>query len=308
MLKDVETLSKEKLLSKYNFSETPDWKVNEKKILFSSKNTSAISPVAYRPFDNVYTYYPIASISKIIPRGDSRVGLMKNLFKRKNIALCIGKAGNVIPDEQEWNLIYCTNAITDMNIFYRGGATIFLADIEDNNEEIVSNIDAKYIVGSDKNTLGYIYSILHSTTYRKKYSEFLNVDFPRIPFAEDKKIFKNLSELGNELIEVHLQNKKPDFGLGHYLGKGNNVAEKPEYVQEKKTGKLYINKTQYFDNVPREVWEFYIGGYPVLDKYIKDRKGRDIRNDVDHIEEVINALAFTIEQMKKIDTFTKNWI
>lgn len=78
---------------------------------------------------------------------------------------------------------------------------------------------------------------------------------------------------------------------------------------DKKVGKLYINKTQYFNNIPLELYNFYIGGYQVLDKYLKDRKGRELGLvEVENIKTTAGALAFTIEQMNKIDTLTKNWI
>jgi len=157
---------------------------------------------------------------------------------------------------------------------------------------------------------GYIYSILHSHTYRKKYAEFLRIDFPRIPFTNDENIFKQLATLGNQLIEAHLL-RKGDFNNsnGDFIGKGDNVVEKSNFVLENKIGKLYINKTQYFDNVPQDVYDFYIGGYQVLDKYLKDRKGKElITDEVENVEQTIRSLAFTIEQMKKIDDLTKNWI
>ncbi len=74
-------------------------------------------------------------------------------------------------------------------------------------------------------------------------------------------------------------------------------------------GKLHINQTQYFDNVPTSVYEFYIGGYQVLDKYLKDRKGRQLDlSEVDNIEKVIRILWFTKEKMEEIDTLIKEWI
>jgi predicted helicase len=163
---------------------------------------------------------------------------------------------------------------------------------------------------SPEEIFGYIYAILHSPTYRNKYSEFLKTDFPRIPFTDDKKVFKQLSELGNELISVHLL-KEPllDDSLGEFIGKGNSVIEKPNYVVEKKIGKLYINKTQYFNNVPQQVYDFILGGYQVIDKYLKDRKDRKLTYDeAGNVEKTIRAIAFTIEQMNKIDKQTKNWI
>ncbi len=85
--------------------------------------------------------------------------------------------------------------------------------------------------------------------------------------------------------------------------------EKTNFVIENKIGKLYVNKTQYFNDVPQEVYDFFIGGYQVLDKYLKDRKGKELTgNEVENVERTIKAPAFTIEQMKKIDDLTKNWI
>jgi predicted helicase len=156
--------------------------------------------------------------------------------------------------------------------------------------------------------LSYIYAVLHSPTYRSKYAEFLKIDFPRIPFTDDKKLFKKLSVLGEELINVHLLKEEPDYSFGIFIGKGNNVVEKINFVSEKKSGKLYINDTQYFDNIPQEIYDFNIGGYQVLDHYLKERKGRNILLDIENIEKSVKAIAHTIDQMKKIDTLTKNWI
>ncbi len=209
-----------------------------------------------------------------------------------------------------------------MQIYSRGVARQFFPPIyvSKNNSangttNLVSNFKPEFLKtiklnASIEELAGYIYSILHSHTYRKKYSEFLRIDFPRIPFTDDEGIFKQLAILGNELIDAHLL-KKEAFGNSHgdFLGKGNNIVEKSNFVNENKIGKLYINKTQYFNNVPQDVYDFYIGGYRVLDKYLKDRKGKElITDEVENVEQTIRALAFTIEQMKKIDDLTKNWI
>lgn len=108
-------------------------------------------------------------------------------------------------------------------------------------------------------------------------------------------------------MNVHLLEQDTDFEYGEFIGNGNNVVERPIYLMDKKIGKLYINKTQCFTNIPQAVYNFYIGGYQVLDKYLKDRKGRAIGLlEVENIKRTAGALAFTINQMKKIDTLTKN--
>ena len=72
---------------------------------------------------------------------------------------------------------------------------------------------------------------------------------------------------------------------------------------------MYINKDQYFDNIPENVYNFYIGGYQVLNKYLKDRKTRTLTIDeIENVENVVKVLAFTINQMEKIDVETNEWI
>ena len=177
-------------------------------------------------------------------------------------------------------------------------------------------IDNRYNYSfSPEEIFGYIYAVLYSPAYRKKYVEFLKIDFPRIPFTDDKKIFNQLAEMGNSLIQVHLLVKdavtmlNEKYSFGELMGIGNYIVDKVLFLPEKKTGKLWINKTQYFDNIPADVNEFYIGGYKVLEKYLKDRKGRELSLDeMDTIKHTAYSLAFTIGQMGIIDKITKPWI
>lgn len=201
------------------------------------------------------------------------------------------------------------NELNEPEVIYGKDGKKFLKE-ENFTKEFRSYVDKYYNrYFAPKEILDYIYAVLYSPTYRKKYDEFLKTDFPRIPFTEDKNIFKQLAALGNELIDIHLLEEHPDYSYGDFIGKGDSVVEKPNFITDNKIGKLYINKAQYFNNVPQDVYSFFIGGYQVLDKYLKDRKGRELSSDeVDNVEKIIKALAFTIDQMKKIDNLTKNWI
>lgn len=49
-------------------------------------------------------------------------------------------------------------------------------------------------------------------------------------------------------------------------------------------------------------WDFHVGGYQVLAKYLKSRKGRALSLDeIGHVGAVADCLAFTIDQMAAID-------
>jgi len=151
--------------------------------------------------------------------------------------------------------------------------------------------------------LGYIYAVLHSPTYRQKYAEFLKIDFPRIPFVDDRRTFEKLAALGRQLVQAHLLKDIPAT-LKVDVTKGSDVVEKPVYAAAQQ--RLYFNAEQYFAPVPEDVWNFHIGGYQVLDKYLKSRKGRELSLDEkENIMNVIKVLRFTIDRMQQIDEIWK---
>ena len=146
--------------------------------------------------------------------------------------------------------------------------------------------------------LDYIYAVLHNPTYRSMYKEFLKIDFPRIPYPTDVRRFWQLVALGGELRMLHLL-EHPTLAkpITTYPVSGDHKIEKPTYAD----GKVYINKDQYFDNVPEVAWNFYIGGYQPAQKWLKDRKGRTLTlEDLRHYAKIILALTETDRLMKAI--------
>jgi hypothetical protein len=80
---------------------------------------------------------------------------------------------------------------------------------------------------------------------------------------------------------------------------GDNLVEKINYQDPK----VYINKTQYFDNVTPELWTFHIGGYQVCQKWLKDRKDRQLSyDDCNQYLTILAALEHTQTVMLAIDT------
>ena len=149
---------------------------------------------------------------------------------------------------------------------------------------------------------------MFSPTYREKYFEFFKIDFPKIPFTKDLKVFEKMSTLGLELIEHHLlkynyaKKEKPVFAV-----EDRNKVD--GYFYDEKKQRLYINKTQYFEHFPQSVWKYEIGGYQVIDKYLKSRKKLCLTYaEVEHIKKVSVSLSKTIDLQKKIDKLCMSWI
>jgi predicted helicase len=160
-----------------------------------------------------------------------------------------------------------------------------------------------YIPSQDEfspiNLLDYIYAVLHSPAYRERYKEFLKIDFPRIPYPQDAAQFWDLAALGAKLRHLHLMdNVEPLINIATYPQECDNKVERPIY----ESNKVWINDVQYFDNVPSEAWNFYIGGYQPAQKWLKDRKGRTLGyEDIVHYQRIIAVLCGTNEIMNEID-------
>jgi predicted helicase len=147
----------------------------------------------------------------------------------------------------------------------------------------------------------YIYAILYSNLYRKKYAEFLKADFPRIPFTKGHRLFYRLAKKGEELIELHLlKSKKLAKPVAKCEGSGDLRVEKVTYNRNEAC--VHINPEKWFAGIPPEVWEYHIGGYQVAEKWLKDRKGRTLSSEeVAHYCRVVTAIAETISIQESLD-------
>ena len=122
-------------------------------------------------------------------------------------------------------------------------------------------------------------------------------------FPTDYKKFKKLSEPGKELVELHLL-KHPSLsetGVG-FTESGSDIVENIHY--DENSEQVWINKNQYFDGVSEEVWEYRIGAYQVMEKYLKDRKKEKRKlslEEIEHYMKVAKAIERTIEVQRKVE-------
>ncbi len=293
-----------------------DWKVKlaQKDLLDSGLDRERIVPILYRPFDIRYTYYTGRSRGfHCMPRGKVFRHMMQD-----NLALCVGRAGQVVGLERPWNIVFCTETITDLNLFYRGGNVTFplylypAEDLYNGGEKYQRDVNInKALLDKLAKTYGrtfspekilcYIYAILYCDAYRNRYAEFLKSDFPRIPFTADPVLFSKMARYGGDLIELHLlKSKKLEKPAIKFHGRGDRRIEKLEHDSEKKL--VRINPEQYFSPLSAEIWQYQIGGYQVLDKWLKDRKGKCLDlEDIKHYCRMATALKETVAMQKRID-------
>jgi predicted helicase len=149
----------------------------------------------------------------------------------------------------------------------------------------------------------YMYAVFYSPTYRARYAEFLKIDFPRLPLTSNLTLLRDLCVLGEELIQLHLMEQIPEPKVTYPIP-GDNLVEQPRYSkpQSDQPGRIWLNPHQYFENIEPEVWSFRIGGYPVCEKWLKDRKNHKLLyEDIQHYRRMIAVLQETIRLMNRID-------
>lgn len=169
-------------------------------------------------------------------------------------------------------------------------------------------------VSLEEEILYYIYGILFCPAYRLKYERYLKIDFPRIPFPCDYYTFNRIAAIGQQLVALHLM-KSPRIAetASRFEVEGNNIVTRAGYVpfplkkkkgveEIKGDGRIYINDTQYFSQVPAQVWEYKICGYQVMDKWMKDRRGQALKHqDICHYIKMASCLELTIRCQEELD-------
>ncbi|MBQ9883172.1 MAG: N-6 DNA methylase [Bacteroidaceae bacterium] len=316
------------LQNEFGFRDSRDWTLNGARSLLKAASfgiedvNKYTSLVCYRPFDFRWTFFHKALVTYPRPL------LQKSVHNKSNIVLCLGKAGNVIGDN-EWSLVYISTLPTDKNVVPRGGVYLFPLFVYEQSggvhvnfsEEILKKIEERtglrfQIRMEDKDhseyypaivLLDYIYAVLHSTRYRRTFHECLQDGFPTIPYPSSADYFFQMAKMGEEIRRLHLLDGITDDDIittyPIRLPKDNNLCEKRQFIETgEDVGRVYINDHQYFGEVPTVAWNMVVAGYQPLDRWLKDRKGKQLTNEeIGHYQRMVVALKRQDNVVKKID-------
>ncbi|WP_033758499.1 type ISP restriction/modification enzyme [Helicobacter pylori] len=344
LLKDFSTLEPSELRRIYKIKEdSRDWRLEYaiKDVKANANNLEEyIVLCQYRPFDYRWTYYTGKSKSFIAyPRGE----VFKHMLPPpptnpktpnqtcKNVALNIARQSKM---HGEWRYVMAHKELVDINLIASAGSMgvgYNYPIYQFNNPNYTENFTPEFRSFIDKHynhsfepleVLGYIYALLYSPNYRKRYEDFLKADYPKILFTNNKDLFRVLSLLGIELIGLHVLNKEslnysfeklkdatigescysPSSKLTEVHERNPIISKKPAYNEPEQC--LYINSSAYFRGVSQEIHDYMIGGYGVLDKYLKSHK--DEPCNFDHVTNIIKVIARTIEIQKTLDILTSD--
>ncbi|TAF10968.1 MAG: N-6 DNA methylase [Nostocales cyanobacterium] len=310
------SIADDEIINKYSLNNNPEWNINNKrKSLKEVKDWQKYFQVyLYRPFDFRYYY----NYEELVDR--PRKEVMYHMIQQNNLAFVYMRQ---VALNDNYNHFIVSDCIVDNRAFYSNKGTMTLAPlyIYPNTEnkqtnlfiERTPNLSPKFLE-TIKNKLGktptpeeifyYAYAIFHSPIYRTRYAEFLKIDFPRLPLTSNQKLFKSLAEKGEELVNLHLmKSEKVDNLITTYQQIAENQLTEVTYNSELQ--RVCINKQNYFTDIPQHIWEFKIGGYQVLDKWLKDRKNVNrvlSEDEILHYQKIVVALTETLRLMQEIDT------
>jgi len=309
------TISDKIISDKYSLNDTRDWKLDLKRhsLAANSNWEDFFTTCLYRPFDLRYYYHHQDVVE--YPRNE----IMRNMIEPSNLALvvcrqqksigfqhcfvtdCIGEGNNISIHSRERSYhfplyTYPNTENNQTNIFVKREPNLSLSFLE------AIKIKLGYEPASEA-IFYYAYAIFYSPTYRQRYAEFLKIDFPRLPLTSNPDLFKALATEGEKLVNLHLlKSEQLQNLITLYEGQGGNQVTEVRYNESQQ--RVYINKDQYFVGISNEIWQFKIGGYQVLEKWLKDRKKANrylSSKDILHYQKIVVALHKTRNIMDNID-------
>jgi predicted helicase len=329
------TLSDEDIRRRYHLTDNRDWKLQTERTTIQNVEAweQFATPVAYRPFDERYGYFHNTVMD--YPRRE----LTQHVFQRDNYCLLASRQQASIGYRHCWVAVAPANDCV-ISTTSREANQVFPVYIYPKlNTKAAVPVYNEYPIGKDgrvpnlnpkfvreceaklgmtfvsdgrgdlittfapDDVFHYAYAVFHSPSYRARYANLLKIDFPRLPLTTDAVLFRVLCGLGARLVDLHLLRgiARRDL-ITRYPIDGDNVvgAKHPQY--DAKTDRVWINKTQFVEGVDEAAWNFHIGGYQVLEKWLKDRRGRALSDDdLLHYQQIVVALTRTQALMDQID-------
>ena len=299
-------LSDDDLRKRYGVKDNDDWSLSDQRsrIKGLAGIEQHVVPCDYRPFDRRFCMLEEAMMDR------PRWSLLKNALPADNFGLNFVRQTKSPSWQHAVVSKFPTPAvfveIKDGSNF----APLYVQEDIDKTRRV--NFDAKlwkklrakatdatHDAPDELATFDYIYGVLHCPAYRKTFAEFLKIDFPRIPWPASPAEFWDVSEKGGQLRRLHLM-EPAAIGATPYpfRGDGDYIVTEPTF----KDGKVWINETQHFADVPQAAWDALIGGYQPAQKWLKDRKERALSfDDVKHYQRIIKSL---LETNRIIETIT----
>ncbi len=246
------------------------WTDGLKNHLIKNKNLpesseECIRLALYRPFNKQWLYWDKdwihrqSQFSKIFPDKSVRnVVIMINTTIR-NFSALVSDAitdNHFIGDTQAYPLYYYDDLGNRYNAISGYALNLFRRHYQDN-------------AITEEEIFYYIYAILHHKGYLKKYKNSLAKEAPRIALSED---FKELSVLGKELAELHLNYESGEMHTSVKYTTLMNAEVEGYYDVDKMTKKgdrIQYNHHITITQIPKKAFDYVVNGKSAIDWVIE---------------------------------------
>lgn len=285
----------------------------------SSFSIGKIRPYLHRPFDKRWIYYDPELL------GRARFKVFQHLL-HPNVAIVTMRQ----TVDNEFHHVFCTDGLCDINLLINHHVSdqVFPLYLYQENIDLVDradsrrpNIAAPFVsaicgatglkwlpdsrgdlaktFGPD-NVLSYIYAVLHSPEYRRRYWEEIRSAFPRIPVTRTRNLFCSLSQLGCELLGLHL---KPSIQptKAKWVGR---IPSAPVGKARYRDEHIWLDDAQSsgVSKVDARIWQYRVGGYEVCSKWLSERKGSNLaKEDIQTFFCIMGAIEYSIRTADNID-------
>lgn len=285
-------------------------------------NENAIYPLHYRPFDKRFIYYEVGFTSR------PAYEVMQHFLQSENLGLCFPKT--CLNSNFDYGLVI--DKIADRALGGKNtGSETCIAPLylyQDSSKEVgkiskipnftreFSEFKAQSKILKDKSPeqiLAFIYANLFNPHYRTKYLEYLKIGFPRVNFEVSESEFNAYEKLGSKLISLHLLQNIPHDNTIKLEFRANANNNNPSFTLTKLDKiPLYaneiitINKDLQISGISKEIYEFSIGGYKVLDKWLKYRVGRALsKAELEHLLNIAKIIKESLKIQKELSQISQ---
>ena len=280
---------------------------------FGRYDSSLCRDISYRPLDSRVVYYDRNKIDR------DRFNAIKYL-EMENISLVFEKiSGKTNSTYSFISDMYVESHLTGSKSYfaplyiYEDEETLMGAYRTENfTQSFVEYIKTKkYSNATAEEILAYIYAILFSPSYRERYHEYFKINYPKIVFFEDEETFYSLVKQGQMLIDLHLVKHLPQNNdiILNFTMDSPLLMRESSYIIKKLSAKdrykdntIFLNDDLCIEGVSDEIWEYTIGGYKVLDKWLKYRVDYECsKEELEYFQNMCKVIGNTLEIQDNID-------
>ncbi|GAA8094834.1 hypothetical protein Kazakh3177_06020 [Helicobacter pylori] len=225
-----------------------------------------ISVSLYRPFNKQWLYWDKdwihrqGEFSKIFPdKSAQNVVINTGVGNGKNFSALVSdfiSDYSLISPNQAYPLYYYDDLGNRYNAISGYVLNLFRRHYKDN-------------AITEEEIFYYIYAILHHKGYLEKYKNSLAKEAPRIALSED---FKELSTLGKELAELHLNYENGEMHESVKYTTLMNAEVEGYYDVDKmikKGDSIIYNKNIAITKIPKKAFDYVINGKSAIDWVIE---------------------------------------